>query len=100
MELTNLELNKKIAEIEGADVIHNTENNKLWIKIAGIYGGNEYNPVLDWNITGPLMVKHKIDFFHVRDAYCASDNKAFTVNSKDPQRAILLAIVAKYEAVK
>lgn len=56
----NLWVCKRIAEIEGADVIFNTENSKFWINKKGIYGGNEYNPVEDKALSLDLVVKHNL----------------------------------------
>jgi len=118
MELTDLELCKKIAMIEGKFIQPEIDNerfgydeNKIW-SLAKVFNKKQgcfvtevinYNPVEDWNITGPLMVKHKIelDFSNGIIVACAfTDSELIRMESESAQRAILLAIVAKFEAVK
>lgn len=105
-ELTDLELNKKIAAIDGVEVYE--EDNQFYghvlfrkQRVAGL-GPEVYDPARNWNITGPLMVKHEIDLekcHNEKVGYCASSG-LISERNLNPQRAILLAIVAKYEAVK
>jgi hypothetical protein len=58
---------------------------------------------LQWEFTGPLMVKHKVKLvWECSPSYCHAIIKDAQIceSDADEQRAILLAIVAKFEAAK
>jgi len=85
-DLTDLEIEKYIAEIEGVKFrVRNEVLEAHPFTVATGFScahmGKEYSPLRSWNITGPLMVKYDV----VRYAYDAK-----------PQRAICLAIIAQY----
>lgn len=98
-ELTDLEICKKIAEIEGIskDRIKYFQKNAdgiFRIKVDGV----EYNPLTDKALCFDLMVKHKIDMVYVGNwsAWCAVYDGGQLYN-ENPQRAICLAIIAKHK---
>ena len=104
-KLTDLELCKKIAEIEGIHVFQedNHFHGLCIFKVQHTIGlGPEvYNPVTNWSLTGPLMVKHDITHEIDCDLYVTyAIDAGISAYDKDLQRAILLAIVAKFEAGK
>jgi hypothetical protein len=118
MELTDLELNKKIAEIDGykGDDFYLFENKYPMVKTNKkghlYWTAIEFNPITDKALCFDLMVKHEISHYATLGnafkqhrafyEYITEDDgiERFTVMHKDLQRAILLAIVAKFEAVK
>ena len=53
MELSNLEINKKIAELEGLPFPE--------------FGNPDYH---NWSLLGPLMVKYKVYIDHIHGACC------------------------------
>lgn len=103
-EMTDFDICKKIAEIEG--VKFRVRNEMLeahpWTVATGFscaHMGKEYDP-LNWSITGPLMVKYKVSFWDRENGYYAAKVREFGNNpicDKNPQRAICLAIIAKHE---
>jgi len=106
-KLTDLELCKKIAEIEGEEqhVINKIERafgakkDAMWVVMHGDY----YNPIEDWNITGPLMVKYEVKLvWECSPSYCHAliVKSQICESDSDEQRAICMAIVAKDEALK
>ena len=105
-KLTDLELCKKIAEIEGVEIYE--EDNQFYglciFKVQHTVGlGPEvFNPVTNWNLTGPLMVKYGIIYCPCSDGGVAryGDKDLDYCADESPQRAILMAIVAKDEALK
>jgi len=121
-KLTDLELCKKIAEIEGKIITpkfecdrfgHDCEKlwvaAKVWCKKQGSFVTEivNFNPVEDWNITGPLQDKYKVDVwrhlgeFHTMIAFDQPNpDNIKRVKHEDLQRAICMAIVAKHEAGK
>ena len=99
-DLTDLEICEEIARIE--DVSEKTRYRKPRYRGRdGEYlyidrSNEEFSPLTDWNITGSLMVKYKIDFFHRDNIFSASDNKSFVADDNNPQRAICLVIIAQH----
>lgn len=94
---TDLEICKRIAEIEGLEsrfTFHPLD--MIQIKTGDEW--KEYNPLTGWNLTGPLMVKHEISFGKQGGRYFATAVVCETfldVFNKDPQKAICLAIIEK-----
>jgi hypothetical protein len=104
--MTDLEVCKRIAEIEGlinhiyfrkvqVDRTPNKSINTSWIN------WEDYNPLTDDALNHQLMVKYKIDLDFTDDGYtrawqyhhiCGQD----TLN-KNPKKAILLAIIEAHK---
>ena len=102
-DLTDLEICKDIARIEGKKVImgDGSERNTLFFidgysEKYGIKLDHKYNPLTDKALCFDLMVKYVVDFFHRDGTYSASDNKSFVVDDAKPHRAICLAIIAQH----
>lgn len=107
--LTDLEICKRIAGIEGIDVKVNIKrtnlldvNNPLDIDShSRVFGGyKEYNPLTDDALCFRLMVKHKVslldEYNHgICDKWIAEISSANGLYSADenPNKAILLAII-------
>ena len=100
IKLTDLELCKKIAEIEGVPIDCIDCIDGEWLGIHGKYDIEEYNP-FEWSLLGPLMVKYEVCICRYYDmAYILSDETdgehkvkvSFSVNG-DVGRAILECIV-------
>ena len=112
-ELTDLEICKKIAEIEGSkDTLYSYSNHKVSKKLIAIFYDRTvfgYNPLTDKTLCFDLMVKHGVDFnlktdgsgvFHNASWYIfngVDDFDEFSLCDKNPQRAICLAIIKKHE---
>tara|TARA_Y100000310_G_scaffold332116_1_gene407080 strand:+ start:2567 stop:2905 length:339 start_codon:yes stop_codon:yes gene_type:complete len=110
-KLKDLELCKKIAEIEGfkAKINDIYRNGEVVHVIAKGYKKNEnssgywdqvFNPLADKALCFDLMVKHKIEYMPDggnRHGAFDIDNR-LVYRDENPQRAILLAIVAKHDS--
>ena len=62
MVLSDLEICKKLAELEGIDFSSSRLGVLQYFKVGDM--GKEtkkYNPITDWSILGPLMVKYKVE---------------------------------------
>ena len=55
--MDDLEICKRIAEIEGLDYVYRSDNGKVWVNKGGVYCGNEYNPLTDDALWFHVMVK-------------------------------------------
>ena len=98
MKLTDLELCKNIAEIEGINTFENRGLHGFQLTRRDSY--EQYNPFY-WSLLGPLMVKYEVCICRYYDmAYILSDETdgehkvkvSFSVNG-DVGRAILECIV-------
>ena len=90
-ELTDIEICKKIAEIEGVGYLV-SNNNRL------------YNPLTDKALCFDLMIKHNVEVSptylgsYIASCYCKKEQRMVSrVNQENPQRAICLAIIAKHK---
>lgn len=98
MEYTELELNKMIAELEGVKTHLSLLADCELINTIS-YG--VYDPVKDWRLLGPLMVKYKVSVFYpVKVISIASEFSgkppAARVDYKDKSeipRAIIMCIL-------
>lgn len=104
-ELTDLEICKRIAEIEGVRAVELGSESECWI---GDENHDEYNPLTDKALCFDLMVKYEID---VQSPYRPQGETRWEINywidaysdagviyDENPQRAICLAIIAKHES--
>ena len=97
-ELTDLEICKRIAEIEGelvTTVYEFDEALRTQLKYGSEFGYRmpEYNPLTDDALCFRLMVKYKVDFIPYHpDEYRAQIKSVYVVN-KGPNEAICLAII-------
>ena len=101
MELTDLEICKRIAEIEGVELMSYVDGDR-----STFYAGSQtiFNPLKDDELCFQLMVKYKITveftryFEHLKSSFVNGyyENKSADgayVRDKNPSRAILLAII-------
>lgn len=92
-ELTDLEICKKIADIEGLmfDTGGRYARIEIW-KDGKIFKYKKYNPLKDDALCFKLMKKHKIDleFEYLEGGNVRADN---SIEGKDPNMAICLAII-------
>ena len=89
--LTNLELEERVAEIKGT-AVHNC-----------LSGGRSFPSYLDWRLLGPLMVEHQVNVtYDAPTAFiCGGDNfdgclavKSFDEGCDESvRRAILICII-------
>ena len=108
-ELTDLEICKRIAEIEGVKVKLNdgklclnqkVSNEKNVTTVSAIY-----NPLTDKALCFDLMVKHEIDVSHsynqvgyrAKTSNCETFFFAIDIEENDVTLAICLAIIAKHK---
>ena len=94
IKLTDLELCKKIAEIEGVPIDCIDCIDGEWLGIHGKYDIEEYNP-FEWSLLGPLMVKYKVVVSY-SFGYVSADygiNRYFYGEVSELPRAILECIV-------
>ena len=105
-ELTDLEICKKIAEVEGltCELRESLFGNKILYALTESHGGlKSYNPLTDDALCFQLMVKYKIDLVWV-SSLLNGDNRVYAKNTrrsnlvnkapiKDVNKAICLAII-------
>jgi hypothetical protein len=95
--MNDLEICKRIAEIEGGD----------WFESEGVISSQndlglcrEYNPLTDDGLCFRLMVKYGISFWDTGNGYFAAKKRAFGVNPvrrKNPNESICLAIIESHK---
>jgi hypothetical protein len=108
MELTDLEICKRIAEIEGVEINHQIlQHDNLLVTIPrGDYMRKEYNPLTDDALNHQLMIKYKVttEFTRYYNHLKSITTKAYYDNKADngygayiqdisPNKAICLAII-------
>jgi len=98
--MTDLEICKRIAEIEGYRVSTDVRPS-CGSAYANIYPDNcygNYNPLTDKALCFDLMVKHELEMFKVGSNWnCAWTDSNLTTSNKNPQRAICLAIIEAHK---
>lgn len=97
-ELTDLEICKRIAEIEGVDAYQHASypDNPLWQRVNGI--AEVYNPLTDDALCFRLMLKHDIAINRDGDGYYWVAGRSIADNlHKNPNKAICLAIIAAHK---
>ncbi len=105
--MTDLEVCKRIAEIEGIDfeaedgkVIQLAPNTNIPNAKVG-YFTSWFNPLTDKALCFNLMVKYRVDIVQSTggnvEAHCWGGNTLFGADDEVLQRAICLAIIAKHE---
>jgi hypothetical protein len=95
-ELTDLEICTRIAEIEGLNDFTYFEdvNGERQLSV----NKNHFNPLTDKALCFDLMVKHEMEFFRYAKTWnCSWYGEHPSIQDKNPQRAICLAIIAKHE---
>lgn len=100
MELTDLEICKQVAEIEGEDCKVNFQNILVRIIPLGDTGttNNCYDPLSDDGLCFRLMLKHDIKLSRNRDKeYVAMYSHCRGADDESPNKAICLAIIEKHE---
>lgn len=97
-ELTDLEICKRIAEIEQPKNLEFDSKGYPMIKVQSVSEYVDYDPLTDKALCFDLMVKHKIDMVYVGNwsAWCAVYDGGELCNA-NPQRAICLAVIAKHK---
>ena len=105
-ELTNLQICKRIAEIEFDDLIdcyeHEFDGICIDKPMCGMVFREAYNPLTDDALCFQLMVKHKISLIQHQDntaVYCIwnHDEKHATSVITSPNKAICLAIIEAHK---
>jgi hypothetical protein len=105
MNKQQLEIAKKIAEIEGVSVIDWKEEwsiNTLYESDKWGNGICEYNP-FDWSILGPLMVKYGVEIIkpfvddEMRRIFIARDIGITAKNNEEITQAILECVIKSQE---
>ena len=102
-DLTDLEICRRIAEIEGEIVTIKYEwdeqlRTRLCWGIEGQDRAKEFNPLTDDALCFKLMVKYKISLIQHQNntavyCICNHDEKQATIAMANPKRAICLAII-------
>lgn len=100
-ELTNLEICKKIAEIEGFTIPEcGHTNDGVWCSFMPNNCYGHYNPLTDDALCFQLMVKHKMQLTTLicGDYICVKQNVFVNINNltkglSSPNKAICLAII-------
>jgi hypothetical protein len=97
--LTDLEICKRIAEIEGKP--HEVDCDKLYVtgEVFGTSYRELFSPLTGDALCFKLMVKYNVSFWQLNKMFCAKvRNPDFRVDSaKSPNRAICLAIIKSKE---
>ncbi len=101
--MTDLEICKRIAEVEGLIISnHKVAENDLWVHIG--YTENSsvilFNPLTDKALCFDLMVKYQVSIepqFDGFDLTYAHINCKHAVLDENPQRAICLAIIEAHK---
>ena len=97
MELSNLEICKHIAEIEGYVHAAN-DTGQSFVQVSPDTYLVSYDPTADKTLCWDLMVKHEIKLSRNRDnEYVGMWSHCRGEDDKDPQVATCLAIIAKHE---
>ena len=99
-ELTDLEICKKIAEIEGLDWIVNKYNLVFYRPATCRSHVCLFQPLDDWNVTAKLMNKYGIIYLPLTEGAVArwGEGEDDELSDKNPQRAVCLAIIKQHEA--
>ncbi len=100
-ELTNLDICKRIAEIEGltCELRESLFGNKILYALTESHGGlKSYNPLKDDALCFKLMVEHEIEFWSltacdVKEYHARKLGGNKNVNFHSANRAICLAII-------
>lgn len=98
-ELTNLEICKKIAEIEGFTITERGHTNDgVWCSFMPDNCYGHYNPLTDDALCFKLMVEHEIEFWSltacdVKEYHARKLGGNKNVNFHSANRAICLAII-------
>ncbi len=93
--MEDLEICKRIAEIEGKEFDRHPDTNQFCVKpvINGLTYYSNYNPLTDDALCFQLMKKHEIDVrFRGHDAECGDDIFHISANY-----VVCLAIIAAHE---
>ena len=94
--MTDLEICKRIAEIEGHLAIQSSNEGKDFIFVPHVKV--EYNPLTDKALCFDLMVKHKVEVEWWGNECGAYLNVlAGEIHDKNPQRAICFAIIEAHK---
>ena len=106
-KLTDLQICRRIAEIEGINWMPAYPSQPS--EFVGLVNDNdscgtppeligEYNPLTDKALCFELMVKHEINVYKItNEVWNAEHRIGKAIKDKNPQRAICLAIIAKHE---
>lgn len=106
MELTDLEICKRLAEIEGATETFITRDKTITALFDRVSAHDRtaynYNPLTDDALCFQLMVKYKISLIQHQDCtavYCIwnHDEKHSTETLTNPNKAICLAIIEAHK---
>ncbi len=96
-ELTNLDICKRIAEIEGltCELRESLFGNKILYALTESHGGlKSYNPLKDDALCFQLIIKHKIDLiFNEFGTVSAYYSKKYALTDTNSNKAALLAII-------
>ena len=92
-ELTEMEVCKKIAKIEGHEFASWSEKagKPSILKVGTTNQGKHYNPLTNDALCFQLMVKYNVMICRFSDGYYFTDESP--IGSKSPNRAICLGII-------
>ncbi len=95
--MNDLEICKRIAEIEGVAFFHNKDHDTLWVRKLGIYSGNEYNPLTDDALCFGFIVKDKIEVEFDSDLNFVCAIGDAWVNDENLNRAICMVKIKAHK---
>ena len=99
--MTDYEINKRLAEIAGHEVVTIGDGGVVWV--GGLVGRDYvcvWSPLTDWSQLGPLMERFETDVLTYGGEYQVDvhvEARAGGHTSTDLKRAICLAIIAAHE---
>ena len=95
--MKDLEICKKIAEIEGEHVTEVECSDGSWLCSELC---NEYNPLTDDDLCFKLMIKHRVALFVSESGNCSVTNYSHNrtlARNESPNKAICLAIIEAHK---
>ena len=98
-DLTDLEICKRIADIEQVDCYY--DENSTYVNYWPYEGApvQKYNPLTDKALCFDLMVKYRVGLFICGNGGWQAECEFYKpTKCKNPQKAICLAIIEKHEA--
>jgi hypothetical protein len=102
--MTDDEINRKVAEIEGWEQVGNREAGRRWMPPGtppefNIFALYDCPPpyTTDWTWCGPLIEKYLVCMTHRGERWYTDTYDGPDANDDTPQRAICLAVIAAHD---